>query len=146
MSLISLNLLISMKEARPGDQDKRRSFIIRTLETETQLRSKKELISRFIEQYMADIPHAGNIRESFKEYWEREKQNAFQSLCSAEGLPEDRLDKIIGEYLYSGKDPLLTAVIDILHEPPRLAEYSSTYERILEKIKSFVETYIDGID
>ena len=141
-----LRLLVAMHNASPGERDRRQRAIIRTLDTDNRLHSKKELIKRFIEQYMADMPHDGDVGETFQDYWEREKQAALKSLCIAERMPEDGLNKIIVDYLYSGKEPLRTAVIDLLHERPRLAEYNSTYQRILEKIKSFVETYIDGID
>ena len=141
-----INLLIKMQNAKPGDRDKHLKLILRTLETETRLRSKKELIKRFIERHMADIPEDGNVGEAFKKYWEKEKQKAYQTLYETEGLDKDALEKTIGDFLYTGKTPLYDDITDIMHEPPKLEDFSMVCERIIEKINSYVDTYLDGID
>ena len=60
-----LDLLIAMKKARPGERDKRHLFIMRTLDTEVQLRSKRELIKRFIEDHMPAIPKGDDVKGAF---------------------------------------------------------------------------------
>ena len=55
-----INLLIKLQRAKPGARNRHLKLILRTLETETDLRSKKELIKRFIEGHMADIPQDSN--------------------------------------------------------------------------------------
>ena len=46
-----LTLLRNMQSAKPADREKQRKAILSILETETQLRSKKELIERFIAEH-----------------------------------------------------------------------------------------------
>ena len=44
------------------------------------------------------------------------------------------------------KTPLRDEIIDILEMPPKLKERRTIAERIIDKIKAFVETFIDGVD
>ena len=37
-------------------------------------------------------------------------------------------------------------IIDIMEVPPKLKERRTIAERIIEKVKAFVETFIDGVD
>lgn len=37
-------------------------------------------------------------------------------------------------------------IVGILNERPKLKERSTVSERIITKIKTFVETFIDGVD
>ena len=53
---------------------------------------------------------------------------------------------MIGDYLYTEKSPLRDDVIAIMHTPPKLRDRGIVTERIIGKIKAFVETFIDGVD
>ena len=141
-----LDLLAKAGKAKGEERTRRLGAIVRILETEVQLRSKRELIKRFIERYMAETHPDGDVSEAFREHWEKEKQDALQDLCQTEGLLRGGLETIIDEYLFTEKTPLHDKVVSIMQQSPRLAERSATCERILEKILAFVETYIDGID
>ncbi len=139
-------LLRNMKSAKPAEQEKQRQVISRILETETQLRSKKELIERFIAEHFPVIPQEGDVGAAFEKYWTEEKRKAIQLLSEDEDLDTEGLKKVIGDYLYTERTPLRDDVIAIMHTPPKLRDRGTVTERIIGKIKSFVETYIDGVD
>jgi hypothetical protein len=46
------------------------------LDTEAQLRSKKELIERFITDHFATLPASADVGAEFDSYWEAQKQSA----------------------------------------------------------------------
>ncbi len=135
-----------MQEATPQDQEKQRKTILGILDTETQLRSKKELIERFIAEQFPDIPKGADIGEEFETYWSEEKVKAIQKLSDTEGLDPEGLQKVIGDYLFTEKSPMRDDVISIMDKRPKLKERGSISERIISKIKAFVETFIDGVD
>ena len=56
------------------------------------------------------------------------------------------LQKVIGDYLFTEKTPQRDDVVAIMRERPKLKERGTITERIIEKIKAFVETFIDGVD
>ena len=139
-------LLRNMQEAKPAEQEKQRKTILGILETEIQLRSKKELIERFIAEHFPAIPKGIDVGEVFDTYWNEEKQKAIQQLSKSEGLDLEGLKKVIGDYLFTEKTPQRDDVVAIMRERPRLKERGTITERIIEKIKVFVETFIDGVD
>ena len=141
-----INLLRNLQFAKPAEQEGQRKAILGILETEKQLRSKKELIERFIAEHFPSIPREGDVGMAFEKYWTEEKYKAVQALSAAEGLDIDGLQKVIGDYLFTEKTPLRDEIIDIMNTRPGLKERRAITERIIDKIKAFVETFIDGVD
>ena len=87
-------LLRNMQSVKPEEQDKQRKSNLAILDTEIQLRSKKELIERFIEEHFPAIPKDGDVGVVFDKYWTKEKHKAIQVLSKAEGLDIDGLQKV----------------------------------------------------
>jgi type I restriction enzyme R subunit len=141
-----ISLLKNLKNAQPAEQEKQCKAIINILDTETQLRSKKELIERFITTNFPKIPKGGDVGQEFESYWSEQKQKAVEELSESEGLDLDGLQKVIGKYLSTEKEPMSDDVVGILKERPKLKERSNVSQRIIDKIKDFVETFIDGVD
>jgi type I restriction enzyme R subunit len=141
-----ISLLHNLRNSSPAQQEKQRQAIMNILDTETQLRSKKELIEQFIITNFPKIPKGGDIGQEFESYWSEQKQKAIEELSKTEVLDLDGLQKVIGDYLFTQKEPMRDDVVEILKERPKLKERSTISERIISKIKDFVETFIDGVD
>ncbi|MCL6284273.1 type I restriction endonuclease subunit R [Ruegeria sp. 2012CJ41-6] len=141
-----INLLRDMQNKNPADQARARKSIMDVLDTEAQLRSKKELIERFISQHFPDLPAGADVGEEFDSYWQARKQEAITSLSEDEGLKKEGLEKVIGIYLFTEKTPMRDDVIGIMEKRPSLRERRGVADRVIEKIKAFVGTFIDGVD
>lgn len=140
-----LGLLAKLQEAKPKEQEKQRKAITDMMASETQLRSKKELIERFMVENMPLITDVDTMQEAFDSFWNIEKQKAIDALSKEESLDNSKLQEVIGKYLFTQKQPLRDEVISLMNERPSLKERASASERILNKIISFVETFIDGM-
>lgn len=141
-----ISLLHNMQEATEEGREKQHKTIANILDTEAQLRSKKELIEQFIVTHFQGIPKGGDISGKFEIYWNIEKEKAIKELSNAEGLDFEGLQQIIGDYLFTEKPPMRDDVIKIMNNRPGLRERKTVSERIISKIKAFVETFIDGVD
>ncbi len=141
-----INLLRNMKDKKPEDQAKAHKAIMDILDTETQLRSKKELIEKFISQHFADMPARADVGDEFEAYWTEEKRKALEAMSKEEGLDPEGLDKVLGNYLFTEKPPMRDEIIEIMEKRPSLRERSTVAERVIGKIRDFVETFIDGVD
>ena len=139
-------LLQNLQDTTAANVEKQRKKIIGILETEAQLRSKKELIEKFIADHFPDIPKGGDIGEEFESYWNTEKQQALQEMSTTEDMDLEGLQKVIDHYLFTEKLPMRDDVISLLHKRPTLKKRRVVSERIIDKIKSFVATFIDGVD
>ena len=141
-----ITLLRNLQAAQRVEQEKQREAISKFLETEAQLRSKKELIERFIAEHFPGIPKEEDVGTAFDRYWTEEKHKAIQALSEEEGLDVDGLQRLIDDYLYTEKTPLPDAVIAVAQTKPKLKERLPFVGRVTEKIQLFVETFVEGVD
>jgi len=140
-----LRLLAGLKSSGGEEQEKKKKAIIDLLSGEAKLRSKKELIENFINSNLINIETSDDIQSEFESYWDEEKQKAFDEMCRAEGLIPEKLQEVIGNYLYTERTPLRDEVVDLMKEKPKIRERKTVVERVIEKILNFVNTFIDGI-
>lgn len=141
-----INLLRQIQDAPEDDKEKKRKEILGMLETEVTLRSKRELIERFITEQFPDIPKTADVGEEFEKYWDQQRKKAIEHLGQEEDLDLEGLQKVIADYLFTEKAPRRDEVIEIMNTRPSLKERKSIAGRIIEKIKGFVETFVDGVD
>ncbi len=143
-----LTLLEQVCDADEKEREKTLDYISRVLETEVQLRSKKELIEHFIAEHMAELSQGkgGSLRDTFRDYWDHAAKIALQQLAASEGLKEVGLKNLIDELIFTGKTPLTQEIIDIFNTQPRLIERMPTANNVIDKVKQFVEIYFDEIE
>ncbi len=116
------------------------------LNTEVQLRSKKELIEKFIHENLPVIPDTDDIPQEFEKFWSAEQEKSFLQLVEEEKLSRERTQSLIENYLYSEREPLRDEVLDLLEgERPTLLQRKKTGDRIIRRIIGFVETFINGM-
>ena len=140
-----MKLLAQLKEETSElEHEKQKQRIIDIIAGETQLRSKRELIERFINNHLPQIEDADLIEEKFDEFLVGERKVAIENLSSEENLNQMALEKVIGNYLFTNKTPLRDEIIATMQQRPSLKERASTTERITNKIINFVETFISG--
>jgi type I restriction enzyme R subunit len=141
-----IRLLIKLKANQKKDADQIEKEIVNLLNTEMQLRSKKELIEKFIRENLPIILDTDDIPQEFEKYWTVEQEKAFVKLVDEEKLSKERTQALIENYLYSEQEPMRDEILDLLiDEKPTLLQRKTIGERILKKILGFVETFINGI-
>ena len=142
-----LRLLAGLKASGGSEQEKKKKAIIDLLSGEAKLRSKKELIENFINSSLikAESSEDTDIGADFENYWEVEKQKAFDEMCEEEGLIPEKLQDVIENYLYTERTPIRDDVVALMKEKPKIRERKTVVERVIEKVMNFVNTFIDGI-
>ena len=110
-----------------------------------ELRSKKELIEKFIAENLPLITDSELVANEFESFWTVEKKKAILRLAKEENLDFQKLVDLVGNYLFTEKEPLRDEIIAVMKERPSLRERASSSDRILGKVKDFVETFIDGM-
>ena len=140
-----LSLLAKLQESKPIEAEKQRKTITDMMASETQLRSKKELIERFMAENLPLLTDVDNIQEFFDSYWTTEKIKAIENLRKEEDLDTEKLNNVISKYLFTEKQPLRDDVISLMNKRPSLKERAKASERVLNKIIAFVTTFIEGM-
>ena len=141
-----LKLLANLKNSvSVGEKEKQLKNIMDIVAGDTQLRSKRELIEKFINEHLPIIEDSEDIPDEFVQFMTAEKLEAIKSLSEEEGLDSDKLEKVIGDYMFTEKIPLRDDIIGTMNTRPSLKERKTKAERITNKILEFVETFISGI-
>ena len=141
-----IQLLIKLRANVQKDVTQTEKEIFNLLSTEVNLRSKKELIEKFILENLPVIQDTNDIPEAFDKFWSAEQQKAFEEMVKDENLSPDRTQSLIEDYLYAEREPLRDEVLQLIEgNEPKLLERKKVGDRILKRIIDFVEKFINGM-
>ena len=110
---------------------------------DVKLRSKKELIQKFMDEYLWNIKDTSNISGEFEKYMNNEKLKEFEEFCRQENIEPNKLEKIIWDYIYTWKVPLNNEIASIIKEEskPKLIERKTVLERIKNKMTELLKKF-----
>lgn len=124
-----IQLLIKLKQSLLNTsltQEKKEQIIKEIqnlLATEVELRSKRELIERFIQENLPVIADTDEVVPEFDKYWNEEQQKVFQKLVTGENLSTTKTEKLIEDYLFAEREPLRDEVLELIEgEKPSLLQ------------------------
>ena len=141
-----IQLLIKLKANTKGDTTKAENEIYNLLNTEADLRSKRELIERFIKENLPVIEDTDDVPQEFEKYWNEEQLKAFNLLVKEENLSSEKTEKLIENYLFSEKEPMRDEILELIEgEKPTILQRKKMGDRILSRILGFVDTFINGV-
>lgn len=141
-----LQLLIKLKSNSKKESSQVEKEIFNLLNTETQLRSKRELIEKFILENLPLIEDTDLIKTEFETFWTLEQQKAFEKIVSEEQLSSEKTQKLIEDYLFAEREPMRDEVLELLSgDKPSVLERKRIGDKILKRIMDFVETFIFGV-
>lgn len=141
-----LKLLAQLKgEKTPSAAAAQKKAIIDLLGGDVQLRSKRDLIQKFIDENMPKIKDGDDIEDEFEKYWQDEKVLALGKLCEEEQLDKAQFKALIDAYIYSGREPIKDEVFQCLDNRPSVLKARSIGDRIIGKMKEFVEVFVKGM-
>ncbi len=132
--------LLKELDHRSKSFDKDRDFILNTMQKTRELRSKIDLIEKFIDENIPQIANKSKIEENFEIFIDQEKAKAVKKLFEEEKLNPDMTNEIIAEYEFSGK--MRNDVIkNSFQEEMGLRERRSKLELIKNKIMMLVDKF-----
>ncbi len=140
-----LKLLSQLKGANTSDAKAQRKAIMDLLGGDIQLRSKRELIQKFIDENLPHIKDGDNINDEFEKFWQEQKVLALGKLCEDEHLDKAQFKSLIDAYIYSGREPIKDEVFQCLDNRPSILQARVIGERIIAKMKEFVEVFVKGM-
>ena len=148
-----LHLLDELRDEEGDDEDdeakrkreEKHKLILDLLGSEHQLHSKRELIERFINNYMPVLEPQQEVREAFDGYWSEQRHEAVVTLCNKEGIELEAFCRMIEEYHFSGQPPLRETVFAALEKKPKLLERKKIFERIVKQMLEIVAMFDDGM-
>lgn len=142
--LASLNASIHEGTISKGKATAQRKRIFDLLTSETQLRDKRDLISRFVDQNLPMLGPDDDVSAAFSAYWSAERDAAFTRFCSDEHLDPSAFGILFGRMIYTGKAPLGDEVVATMTEKPSILKRRTTVERIISGMQHLLSTFDEG--
>lgn len=141
-----LKLITKMKQEKDESQvASQQKVILDLLVGDITLRSKRELIEKFINEHLPLIDDVDAIEDEFESYWSQEKVLALGKLCEEENLDQKQFQSLIDAYIYSEQEPLRDEVFKCLGNRPSILKAREIGERIIDKMKHYVEVFVSGM-
>lgn len=142
-----LKLLAELKDTKESEKQLKKKEVVDLIAGETNLRSKRELIEKFIEENLPRVTDTDEIPEEFEQFWSAEQQKAFNKIVEEENLDKEKTQKLIEDYLFAEREPLRDELLNLLkNEKPSVLQRKKIGDRLLAKIIGYVETFINGMD
>jgi type I restriction enzyme R subunit len=139
-----LKLLGQMKDLPEEEQHTKKKAILDMLSGDVQMRSKKELIEKFIYESLPHLQDGSLVEGHFKEFWQAQDKAEIEKICAEENLDRDKLNKLVSSYLFTEKLPYRDDVVDAMNKKPTILKRKTVSQRVLDKVLDYIKTFIDG--
>jgi len=127
------------------DYQKKKASILELVGQEVQLRSKRDLIEKFIDERMPTIKPEDAIATVFQNFWNQERMVAIQQLCLKENLKPEAVNQMIADYKFTGKEPLRDTVLNACNEKPKLLERKKIFDRVVSQFLDIINKFDDAL-
>lgn len=140
-----LRLVAQMVGASESRQKEIRQTIDGLMKSDSELRSKRELIERFLQNNLPNIEESGDVEREFYEFLDAERRAEFEKLCRENGIDKAKAERVVARYLSGGHKPRDHELNDLLIEQPRLLELDGIVDRLRDGLRKFLAAFIDGV-
>lgn len=122
-------------------RSKKTEDILKVFDRDVNLRKKKDLVRKFIEENLPRVGRSEEVEAAFAQFWNGERSAKLRNLSETEHITPEAIEALIGEYLYTDRLPSGEDIVEQLPERPRLMEHKSVVNRIQEAIKDIVDIF-----
>jgi len=122
-------------------RQKKTEEVLHIFDRDIHLRKKKELVRKFIEENLPKLSKNDDVEKAFSKFWQSERSDVLKKLAEDEKIPVDKIEQLIGDYLYTQKLPREQDIADLLPEQPRILERKTIVTRIKGAIENIVDKF-----
>lgn len=140
-----IGLLARVKASTPAQIAKEKKAILDMIAGEVSLRSKRELIEKFIDENLPLITDLDSIPDEFERFIQEEKTLALDKICSAEELDKQQFSALMETYVYSSQEPIREDIFACLGDRPSILQAREIGERILGRMREYVAVFVEGM-
>ncbi|MBB1369427.1 type I restriction endonuclease subunit R [Pseudoalteromonas sp. SR45-4] len=141
-----LKLLSKLKQSDSNEEyEQQYKSLMQTIGGDPELRSKQELIDKFIQENLPDVQSAEEVDDAFAAYWEVEKEKATKAMADEEHLIPENVKELVERMIFSNQEPLREDIVATMEKPPSVLQRKKVIPRLAEKFKGFVNTFYGGM-
>lgn len=135
-------LIVQIKDIESGaERAKKIDDILKIFDRDVQLRKKKDLIRKFIEENLPYIEKAEDVEKEFIKYFAEKRVQSITKVAEAENIKPEDIENLIGRCLYTNKLPRDQEIADILLVKPGILDRYKIINKIRNSIESIIEIF-----
>ncbi|QSG83960.1 type I restriction endonuclease subunit R [Acinetobacter indicus] len=128
-------------------EDKRQKYqaqIYDLISSDISLHDKQDLIQKFIEENMPKMINGQSVQDAFAQFWDIEKEQAYQQLCEQENLKPEVMKDVLKHYEFTQRLPRKEELKDLPNYKVKLFERDTVFSNLLVKTRQLIEKFYVG--
>ena len=147
---INVGYIISLLQLaiNAGDDKKRKQYEAQVHDLiggDVSLHDKQELIQKFIADNMPKMINGESVQDAFAQFWDAEKELAYQQLCEQEKLKPEAMKAVLDNYQFTKRLPRKEELTDLPNYKVKLFERDNVFNGLLSKTRQFIEKFYVGL-
>lgn len=115
------------------------------ISSDISLHDKQDLIQKFIEENMPKMINGQSVQEAFSAFWDVEKENAYQRLCTEENLKPEAMKTVLNNYEFTKRLPRQEELKDLPNFKVGIFKRESVFSDLMNKTRQFIEKFYLGL-
>lgn len=142
-----LTLLQMALNAETDEQRKRYEAQVHDLiGSDISLHDKQDLIQKFIEENMPKMINGQSVQDVFGQFWDIEKEQAYQHLCKEENLKPEAMKQVLEHYEFTKRLPRKEELKDLPNYKVKLFERDNVFTHLMVKTRQLIEKFYTGFN
>lgn len=108
------------------------------------LHDKQDLIQKFIEENMPKMINGQSVQVAFAQFWDAEKEQAYQHFCEQENLKPEAMKQVLDNYEFNKRLPRKEELKDLPNFKVKLFERDGVLTNLFVKTRQLIERFYVG--
>lgn len=140
-----LTLLQMAVNAETDEQRKKYEAQVHDLiGSDISLHDKQDLIQKFIEENMPKMINGQSVQVAFAQFWDAEKEQAYQHFCEQEKLKPEAMKQVLDNYEFNKRLPRKEEMKELPNYKVKLFERDNVLSSLLIKTRQLIERFYVG--
>ncbi|MDM1020167.1 type I restriction endonuclease subunit R [Acinetobacter sp. VNK23] len=109
------------------------------------LHDKQDLIQKFIEENMPKMINGQSVQVAFAQFWDAEKEQAYQHFCEQENLKPEVMKQVLDNYEFNKRLPRKEEMKELPNYKVKLFERDTVLTNLLVKTRQLIEKFYVGL-
>lgn len=137
-----IKLIAGLKNIQVDElRERRTEEILKLFDRDVQLRKKKDLIRKFIEENLPHVKQDTEVEDAFNKFWKSERSAMVREIAEHENITLGNFEKLVSEFVYTQKLPNNEEIIELLPERPKILEFHGVVDRVRSAIEKVVDIF-----
>ena len=130
------------------DKDKRKKYEAQVHDLiggDISLHDKQDLIQKFIEENMPKMINGQSVQTAFAQFWDVQKQQAYQHFCEQENLKPEAVKQVLDNYEFNQRLPRKEEMKELPNFKVGLFQRDNILTNLMLKTRQLIEKFYVGL-